>query len=297
MPVNKFFRNFLKKTERISDSAIARWPVYGTVRLTFDSISFLMHSRGDDTIVQLLYYNKFYHEKKDLHLFLELAKKAETIFDIGANTGVYTILSNKVNERVQIFSFEPYPVNVVRLKRNIALNHTKTQVIEKALGDEKKLISFAVPENGSIADTSSAEIEFSKSTYEGKIEWKVIEVEQTTLDLFSAENEIDKIDLVKIDVEGYEEAVFKGASAFFKKYNPLIQCEILLDERRKTFFEKFLYDNDYTAYLILNDGLLRTDKTMLKNPGSLNYVFSKKKLQNHFTPYSQMDIIVAGLIR
>lgn len=297
LPVNWIFRKIFKRTESISNNAIARWPVYGNIHLTFDNIPFCMYSKGDDTIVQLLYYNKHYHERKDLHLFLELAKNVETVFDIGANTGIYTILSNKVNEGAKIYSFEPYPVNIERLKRNLLLNKTKTQIVDKALGDEKKIISFAVPENGCIADTSSAEIEFSKNTYEGKIKWRQIEVEQTTLDMFSEENKIDKIDLVKIDVEGYEETVFKGATNFFKKYSPLVQCEILMDDRRKVFFEKFLNENDYTAYLILNDGLLRTDKTMVENPGSLNYIFSKRMLKEKFVPYSKIDTIVNDLLK
>lgn len=282
--------------DRTSNRMIARWPVHGIVPLRFDDISFEMYSKGDDNIAQLLYYNKNYHEYKDLRLFLQLAKRVGVIFDIGANTGVYSILSNKVNPDAKIFSFEPYPVNVTRLKKNLGLNNTKAEIVEKALGNEPGTINFAVPANDSIADTSSAEIDFSKSTYDGKIKWKTIEVEQTTLDTFVTKNNLDRVDLMKIDVEGYEEAVFKGASGFFNKYKPVIQCEILLDERRKSFFENFLRENGYTAYLILNDGLLRSDQVMMHNPGSLNYLFSTKKTEEVFLSYDNTDKWISKII-
>lgn len=275
---------------------IARWPIYGVVTLWFDDTSFKMYSKGDDNIVQLLYYNKNYHEGKDLRLFLQLAKKADVIFDIGANTGLYSILSHIVNPSVKLFSFEPYPVNVKRLKRNLELNSTKTEIVEKALGGKRGIISFAVPANDSIADTSSAEIDFSKSTYKGKIDWKTIEVEQTTLNAFAADKNFDKVDLLKIDVEGYEESVFEGAGDFFKKYRPVIQCEILLDERRKRFFENFLKENKYTAYLILNDGIMNVGKQMFPNPGSVNYLFSGIDTMKPFHPYSEIVALAEELL-
>ncbi len=297
MLVNKFFRTVFRRTDRFVNRMIAKWPVHGVIPLRFDDISFKMYSEGDDNIVHLLYYNKSYHEYKDLKLFLQMAKKANVIFDIGANTGVYSILSNKVNPESRIFSFEPYQVNVTRLEKNLSLNDTKAEVVQKALGNEPGTIQFAVPANDSIADTSSAEIEFSKSTYEGKIQWKTIQVEQITLDAFIKEKNFDRVDLVKIDVEGYEEAVFKGGIDFFKRYKPVIQCEIFLNQRNKEFFETFLKENGYTAYLILNDGLLNVGKEMLPNPGSLNYLFSSNDLKKQFNSFSDQQTLVSELIK
>jgi hypothetical protein len=105
-----------------------------------------------------------------------------------------------------------------------------------------------------------------------------------------------KVDLEKIDVEGYEEAVFRGAADFFKKYSPVIQCEILLNEQRKQFFENFLNENGYTAYLILNDGLLRVDQEMVPNPGSLNYLFSRKKTPGRFISFKELDVFASDLL-
>ncbi len=282
---------------RFSNRLIRKWPVYGVIPLRFENISFNMYSKGDDNIAYMLYYNISYHEHKDLSLFLRMAERSKVIFDIGANTGIYSILSNRINPDARIFAFEPYPVNVTRLKKNLELNNTKADIVQKALGNEPGIIQFAVPADNSIADTSSARIEFSKNTYDGKIQWKTIDVEQITLDAFINEKNFDRIDLVKIDVEGYEEAVFKGAIDFFKKYKPVIQCEIFLNKNNKEFFENFLKENGYTAYLILNDGLLNVGKEMLPNPGSLNYLFSTNDLKKQFSSFAELQKLASEILK
>jgi FkbM family methyltransferase len=286
--INKTFRSLFKGVHSFSGRLISRWPVSGIMSLEFDNIPFKMYSACDDHIVHLLYYNEHYHEQKDLKLFLSLVTKSRVILDIGANTGIYSILSHKLNTGATIYSFEPYPVNITRLKKNLSINNVTVNIVEKALGDQPGKIDFAVPADGSIADTSSAEIEFSKSTYEGKIPWKIITVEQLTLDTFSTEAGITQVDLVKIDVEGHEVAVFKGGKDFFSRFNPVIQCEIILDDSKRDFFESFLKENNYTAYLILKDGLLRTDQQMIPNPGSLNYLFARQRSSAVFTPYDNL---------
>ncbi len=293
--INKGFGNILRNSERLINKLISRWPVVGIVDIKFSGIQFKMFSLGDDNIVHILYYDKHYHESKDLKFFLELAKKSSVIYDVGANTGIYSCLSSKVNPSAKIFAFEPYPVNVVRLKKNIQLNNLENIiVVENALGNTDKLISFAVPMNNKIADTSSANTEFSKHTYNGGIKWKTIEVQQLSLDQFFENNNID-VDLIKIDVEGYEKEVFEGGKNFFKNQKALIQCEIILDTQRKFFFERFLKETGYYAYMILNDGLLRTDQTLLNNPGSLNYLFAKNKTQNAFIPYEDIQTLLLEL--
>lgn len=275
---------------------IKHWPVYGVVPLKFGSISFKMYSKGDDHITNAFYYAKGYQEHNDLRLFLALAKRASVILDVGANTGLYSILLDKVAPDARIFSFEPHPSNIKRLRKNFEINKTKAEIVGKAVGDKQGKIQFHIPQDDSISDTSSAEADFSKSTYGGKLQWKIIDVDQTTLDAFVTARGIEKVALAKIDVEGYEESVFKGARLLTSKSKPVIQCEIFLDERKKDFFEKFIVLNDYCAYLILSDGLLRTDQVLQSNKGNLNYLFSVKRTTKQYMPFSELDEIARELL-
>lgn len=109
------------------------------------------------------------------------------------------------------------------------------KIIEKALGNTTREVNFSIPADGSIADTSSANGEFSRATYEGTIDWKEIKVPQVTLDSFIDDPQLKTVELLKLDVEGYEMEVLEGANVFLKKFSPVIFCEILLDEKRKFF--------------------------------------------------------------
>src|SRR5690349_11430049 len=113
---------------------ILRWPVSGVTTLKFGDLPFKMYSRGDDHIVNSFYYKRNYQEHKDLDFFLHLVKRATVVLDIGANTGLYSILSARTNPAAAVYSFEPYPVNVTRLRKNTALNETGNEIIPKALG-------------------------------------------------------------------------------------------------------------------------------------------------------------------
>ena len=274
----------------------ARWPVYGVISLVFNGTTFQMYSLGDDHLVNTLYYRKKYTELNDLRLFMALAKRSSVVFDVGANTGLYSILTHKVAPGARLFSFEPSPSNLKRLKKNLELNETITEVVDRVVGDKKSTVPFYVPSDNSISDTSSVLEEFSLHSYNGKVQWKLINIGQTTLDNFVKEKDIKKVDLVKIDVEGYEKAVFEGAKCLLEKERPVIQCEIFLDSSRKAFFDSILKRYGYTAYMILNDGLLRTDQDILVNRGNRNYLLASQKTHNAFSPFNNFDDLATELM-
>jgi hypothetical protein len=123
-------------------------------------------------------------------------------------------------------------------------------------------------------------------------------VEQVTLDSFCEEQHIDQVDLLKIDVEGYEEAVFRGATSIFKMCSPVIQCEIVLDKEKKIFFDNFLKEFGFCAYLLMRDGILRIDQDMQVNPGGrVNYLFSQKRTEKIFTAYTDIDNLAGELFK
>ena len=62
-------------------------------------------------------------EATTLNLWKELAKKAKTIIDIGANTGVFSLVAGAVNPTAKIIAFEPLPDNYNKLQANVRLNN------------------------------------------------------------------------------------------------------------------------------------------------------------------------------
>lgn len=291
--INLLLRFLLIRTLLISKELIARWRVSGVIKINFFSYSFKMYSKADDGIVDQLFYKKDYIEKSDLQLFSCLARNAKTILDIGANTGIYTIVASLSNPNSKIYAFEPNPVNIKRFKKNIHLNKLNNiTIIEKALGEREDTISFTVPKANIISDTSSAIQEFSENTYKGRICWKQILIDQTSLNHFIKIEEVNSVDLMKVDVEGYEVQVLEGAKYFFEKYSPIVILESFPDEGKKAYLNKFIKKYSYIPYLMLNEGVVRLDRGIIKNTNGLNYLLSKKMTSAVFTSYKNMSLLI-----
>lgn len=247
-----------------------------------------MYSKCDDGIMDPLYYNTSYIEVNDLKVFSKFIHKNSVIFDIGANTGIYSLISGIITVEGQVYSFEPNPVNLKRLKKNIELNSSKNiTVIPKAVGGDQKKISFTVLKEDVLSDTSSAIESFSKNTYSGTLEWKNIEVEQITLDSFCEDNKIEKVDLIKIDVEGYEVSVLEGAIDTIRKHKPLILLETFLNEEKQNYLESFIKTNGYYIYLILTEGIVKTGQEF-KGSSGLNYLLLNNETEKVFTPLTEL---------
>lgn len=268
--------------------------VLGIVNLNFSGLKFKMFSKRDDGIVTALFFHKNeFSEFRELTLFKELSLKSRVILDIGANTGVYSIISSKTNPMADVYSFEPYSINLERLRTNIEINHLENRVkINKiALGDSNSKIKFAVPENDNICDVSSADTAFTNKFYRKWINYKEVEVEQVTLDSFLDLNKITQVDLIKIDVENYELPVFRGAKNTLMDHSPILQVEIFVDKERIDYFDKNLTPLGYYCYFILKEGLFRTN-SLMENPDCKNFIFSKKKSLNEYLSFSNMQNLI-----
>jgi FkbM family methyltransferase len=266
------------------------------VTIQFRGKKLVFYTRSDDGITDRLFYERDYIEYPELNLFSYLAERSKTIIDIGANTGLYSITSSALNPNSKILAFEPNATNIKRLNKNIELNGFKNiQVIEQVVGDMTGTVSFSVPVVDIISDTSSVLSDFSKSSYEGQLQWKQVLVPQISLDDFF-KGATEKIDLLKIDVEGYEMNIFKGAGEFFQTHSPLIFCEIFLDDEKKKFFEAFLHSNNYYSYLLLREGLLRLDEGLIYNYDGLNFLFCKKKTSVIYSSFKNIRSLAEELL-
>lgn len=149
-----------------------------------------------------------------------IPKDAELILDVGGNIGQTAMLMATNFSNAKVISFEPFPNTLNRFKNNLSLNSniTNVSIHGVGLGAENKLLKMVVecPTNsGGNRLTGSAETD----------EY-VTEVDVVTLDGFVNDLKSTKIDFVKIDVEGFEYEVLKGASDVLKKFMPRLFIEI-----------------------------------------------------------------------
>ena len=291
--INKSVRTLLKNlafqlTDKVRNYVVPRWRVAGNVIIEIDDVTIRMFSDCDDGIVDALYYNSSdYYEIGELSLFGNLARRSKFILDIGANTGFYSIFSAAKNPEVEIWAFEPYSSNIVRLKHNLSLNNVKNvTLIDKAVGNESKTIEISVPQNGQICDVVSADSSFSNLFYKEFIAYKEVEVEQIKLDGLNYNR---KIDLIKIDVESYELAVLDGARKLLESMSPVIQCEMFVDDERIEFYEKVLNPLGYSCYMMLKNGIAFCE-TLQPNLEGTNFLFTKQKLDKTYVSYKDKTL-------
>jgi FkbM family methyltransferase len=249
-----------------------------------------MYNECDDGFVQYFYYNLKYHEEHDLRLFIELVKHSRTVIDIGANTGVFSILAGKAGSEAKVFSIEPYKTNYERLNLNLKLNNSaNVQTSQVAIGASNGTVEFTVPKDNRITDVASADGKFSQGVYK-TIQWTTQVVPLQTLDEFVRNKNI-KPDLIKCDVENYEMEVFKGADHVLSVLKPVILFECFLDDARKSFFNGILEKYNYYVYLISPKGLQHLEQGFDKNvEGGLNYLITPVKPAGSFISYQDLSV-------
>lgn len=298
--VNKIVRNLIKfsfrKSSKVRTFLINRWPTSGITECNFEEYQFKFFNQCDDGLVNHFYYGIPFHESNDLKLFLILSKKSNTILDIGANTGLFSILAHKANPGSIIHAFEPYATNADRLKKNLLINSSQNVFVhEIAIGEKTETIQLTIPENGTITDVSSLNASFSRAIYP-ELSWKNVDVLCKTLDQFIDENSLS-IDLIKCDVETFEMSVFKGAKQLLKEQKPTILFECFLDEERLIFFNSILKDYNYYLYVIKDSGIEYVSEGFKQVSNGLNFIITPIKPEKSFIPYTDEAGICVCLLK
>jgi FkbM family methyltransferase len=141
-------------------------------------------------------------------------RSGDIFFDVGANAGLYTVLGAiSVGNRGRVHAFEPDPRGCNLLRKNIELNKLCNVILKPvAVSNRDGRVKFA-------SCTDSAYSSMRENKYHqtrGSLEW--IEVDSITLDAYVEQQHLERVDFVKIDVEGAELHALQGA-------------EMLLNER------------------------------------------------------------------
>ncbi len=199
----------------------------------------------DSSYSGLVVYKRLpeYNEMKYVYSNL---KEGEIFIDIGANIGAVSLLAaSKVGSKGIVYAFEPDKNVLPRLYENINLNNFhNVEVINSAVSDKISKLKFV---NEGLSEVSH--LAYTDKQKNGKSNL----ISSTTLDRFLKQRKIKKIKMVKVDVEGAEMKVLKGAR------NALLSTKLLLIEINKNSIKY-----GYTFSQSLN---------FIKNLGFYTYIF------------------------
>lgn len=203
-----------------------------------------------------------------------LLKPGDTVVDVGANIGYYSLLfSQYVGDTGRIYSFEPAPALVSELEKNVNLNNCRNVEISKAaLSDHSGTANFYMGPIDNSGLSSFREPRQSVSSFE---------VDLKPFDDFVKEKK--GITLVKIDVEGAELQVLRGMEKLLRDLRPNLLVEItdaFLKELGDSAnsLQAFLKTFDYMCYMIEDGRITYLEETPRELPKQWNALFTHNKM-------------------
>jgi FkbM family methyltransferase len=218
-----------------------------------------------------------YYEPIQSDILLELGKNSGRFLDIGANMGFYSLALAAESTNLFVTSFEPQPNVFKKLQKNIELNDLQHRIkpINMGLGNQKDELTMYVPK---FTGTGGASF---KNLHEDEGDAVEIKVPVDTLDSL----ETGEIDLIKIDVEGFELSVITGASTLVARSKPTIMAE-LLRKWMKPFghspqmFLEYLDGLNYRCFAINPDGLVEITQ-IDEETAETNFIFVHNSRTDH----------------
>lgn len=205
-------------------------------------------------------------EKDSIKLWIKLCKEANVIFDIGANTGLYSLVAKAINPSAKVYAFDPVKRIVDKLRYNINLNEWDIEVVGKAVSNNN---GSAIIYDHNIEHIYSATLN-KNFTYSERGSVETV-VETIKLDTFIEQHSLPRVDLIKIDVETYEPEVLEGFSKYLRLYKPAILIEILTNELGNRIYE--LVKNLGYLYFNINEGGDIKQQDVITKSEHFNFLF------------------------
>lgn len=191
-------------------------------------------------------------EFNEISVCKSLIKENDVILDVGGNIGFHSIHFAHYASKGKVYSFEPSPETFELLSRNCK-PYANIQPINIGIGKSEGVAKFHYASDHSYSgfkDTGKKEIINSE------------ELPIMSLDAWTKKQELNRVDFVKIDVEGFEDQVLKGMSEVISAYKPIIFIEISPTKNQTAnpheIFNSLL-NYGYDAFYIQNNRLIQTE--------------------------------------
>jgi FkbM family methyltransferase len=157
----------------------------------------------ESQLCKLIYFG---FEQTEMSFIKAFLKEGDIFIDIGSNIGMFSLTaSDLVGSKGKILAFEPTPSTYERLLENIRINgYTNINAFNLGLSNKNGILDFNISNNGYDAWNSMVQQEHLENGIQ-------IQVEVKALDSLIEENSLSTINLIKIDVEGWEKFVLEGS--------------------------------------------------------------------------------------
>jgi len=238
------------------------WKIKGRMRLGCCNADAYFNSTQESSYRTVK--KRFKSERAILKDLINNLQANDIYFDIGASLGLHTCLPAKELTKGKVISFEPYPPNVEKLRKNIELNNLKNvELFELALSDSSSETDFMA---GSTSLTSVGQTD-SRAKKGDKIR-------TVKGDELINQGKIPRPNVVKIDVEGAEPLVIRGLKeALLDNSCRLLYIEVHLPASHRPSINDFGMDLPELKETLKKYGF---ELTIMKNRGDEVFVKGEK---------------------
>ena len=220
-------------------------------------------------------------ETSTINLWRQLARDCHVIVDVGANTGIYSLVAKAVNSEANVYAFEPIKRVYQILESNVALNaecwHDSPEIrtIQVALSDyDGTGEMYDLPVEHMYTASLNKDIHLERGNKMLSVT-EVVKVQR--LDTFCTAHAVIP-DLIKIDVESHEPSVLRGMGDLLRRHQPILICEIWNNTVGEAV-EAALNGCGY-SFVAIGDTLTKTTHVRNDEPekGYINYLLASDRL-------------------
>lgn len=234
-----------------------------------DGISFVMLDPARCEVAKELYWGRGRMPRPQdafaLDTVTHLARGADALLDVGAYTGVFSLAGAAANPKLQIHAFEIVPQVAEALEANLRRNGMadRVRIHIEGLGEEGKTMRVPTGEGGSALPSFYS----SRMHFEDGVE----------IPFHSLDSLIELLNglriVMKIDVEGTEDELFRHGQGFLERFRPDMLCEVLDGVADPRTLEGFLSPHGYRFYAVRERTAVAQDR-INPDPQFRDWLFS-----------------------
>jgi FkbM family methyltransferase len=214
------------------------------------------------TFADLRSTRHFVPRAAEVAMIEKLSSRHPVFFDVGANVGAWSLALAAAHRSARVFAFEPAPGTFEVLRQNIALNRVENvDLLQLALSDRTGELAFQINQSVSIFNrllpTSESAVDLQRGRFYASTS---VHVQTMPLEDFCRDRGIERIGFLKIDVEGAEQSVLRGARQLLRRRAiERIWIEVDPDNLREMGdsiegLAATMSDAGYTFHLLRGDG-------------------------------------------
>jgi FkbM family methyltransferase len=204
-----------------------------------------------------------------LEVVTRLSRKADILLDVGAYTGVFALAGAAANPDLQVHAFEIIPHVAEALKANLQRNGVadRVQVHLEGLGAEGQTMRVPTGEGGSaLPSFYSSRMHFDEG----------VDITFGSLDSFVESLGNAGSVVMKIDVEGTEDELFRHGQRFLRRFHPDILCEVLAGVAEPEVLEELLAPHGYRFYAVREHAAVARNH-IRPDPAFRDWLFSTRE--------------------